>query len=404
MPSLAQEMHNRENIVSYGRAVYNASKTVIEKAREGYDGLINPSRGANPLVLGIYETVRHMAWTNPDAKALAECMYIGGRTNSAHCFPIVPVPLTADIKIEDVDLSPHHLNEDSLVDGMRYFGAEFIQTLALDPDARQKNRYFRFLDWIFSEFERRPDVSKFYRELPPVKKPIFIDTAISGRACTTILGPLDATGFPAYPIIFADGNGNRLRDPYKNYLRRRERSGYIRFLGMDRILSEDQGAALLGYWATFYPQLLIAAMNNKWLPYASTVTWHDVHEKKDSRMLASYRDTFDSFMDLITDVTGALYSLDVEYGNLDGESNKDILDFLGEGKFDDKMNEVISKMRRYGVPRIEDPVSMADEFPFEIDHEKSFETRSHVAHIWLPQSDINTKLQDLHSHLFLGNA
>lgn len=405
MPSVELELQDKLNVVSYARAIYHAAKTVVQKAEEGYDGIINPSRGANPIAHGIFSTIRYMAQNNGNnyaAKRLAERMYFTTGDNSNHSFPIVPVPLTADIRMDDGDLKHLGLTVEDVIDKMRYFGADVMKAFSYDPEIRQKDRNFRLLTWLFSNIERRYDVRRFYAELPPVKKPIFIDTAISGRASSTILNGLDLNGFHVYPIVFGDGfteekEDGRLRKSYKEYLKRRMRLGELQLIEMRRIMTEDQGAALLGVYASFYPQILMAALEMG-LPHASAVTWYDVSQDGRRTFNLPYRETFRSFTDLMERATQMIYSIEVELGDESVELNdKEMLELLPQDQLNRKIRNVVETIEKYHVPKIEEPSTIQENFQLPI--ARAFETRSHVVHIWLQNGYLQERAKELRNIL-----
>ncbi len=403
MPTVQDELQDRLNVVSYARAICRAAKTIVQKAEEGYDGIINPSRGANPIARGIFSTIGYMAQWDETARSLAERMYSGVTGNSNHTFPIVPVPLTADIRMDYRDLRYLGLTVEQVIDRMRYYGADVIKTFSYDPEKRMKDRSFRLLTWLFSALERRHGIRRFYEELPPVKKPIFIDTAISGRASSTILHGLAENRFHVYPIIFADGfvegrlEGGRLRKNYRKYLADREHLGDLGLVKMRRIMTEDQGAALLGVYAAFYPQILMAALDMG-LPNASAVTWYDVSQDGHRLSDLPYRETFQSFMNLMTRVTQMVCSTQHELGDeFDQLDDKEVLEFLPQDQLSVSMGDVLETIRRHNVPRREEPNTIQENFQLPI--ESAFETSSHVIHIQLSQRYLEEKVKELRSIL-----
>ncbi|MBI2546937.1 MAG: hypothetical protein HYW23_00640 [Candidatus Aenigmarchaeota archaeon] len=413
MSNVIEEIQDSRNIISYGRAVYSAAKTVVQKYAEGYDALINPSRGANPIARGIFNTIHYMARSEchgvdkQAARRLADNMYFGVRENPNHSFPFVPIPLTADINLSNEDLRPYGWAFDQIIDDMRLYGANFIRTLSYRPEKRQSHMEFRLLSWIFSELENRPEVSQFYESLPPIKRPIFIDTALSGRASRTIIeGFGDA---PIYSIVFADKSKKLREHNAKFFQKKLYSSDGLKIIPMRRIVSEDQGAALLGLYAVFYPQILLRVREmlteRELYPYASAVTWHDI-EKSKQDFARPYQETFASFMGLISKTAEMMCKVEGRFGDIEQESDdstlNDGLDPEERAVLQTGINSVFSRITGYKVPRTESSVTIKKDLIFLPDKTDTSETHSHVVQVWLPETYLEKKMQDLQIRLF-GN-
>lgn len=406
MPTVQEEMQDKANIVSYARGIYRAAKTVVQKAnKEGYDGIINPSRGANPITLGVYYIVKYMAKWDDDARSLAERMYFGINRKDNYNFSIVPVPLTADINMDNDDLkrlNRLNLTPDQVIDKMRYWGADFITALSYNKEKRVKDKNFQLIAWLFSEIERRHYVREFYENLPPLKKPILIDTAISGRASSTILQGLQKNELDVYSIIIGDGfvegkeATGRLKDKYRRYFESLIHSDKLELVKMRRIITEDQGAALLGVYAAFYPQILLAALEMG-LDNASAVTWYDVSRDGKRPSDLSYKETYQSFIQLVTGVAKMICSIEHQLGKeFEQLSDKDVLSLLSVDQINemDKMIEdVVGKLKMYNMPRRENKNVIKRDFRLPISD--AFETSSHVVHIKLQRNYLENKLRQL---------
>ncbi len=407
MPTIQQEILDKENIVSYASAIYKATVILIQKYKEGYDCLVNPSRGANPIVHGMIDAIEYFANNDKDARELAEAY-------RSRKFPIIPVPLTADIAIPEEDLAQYGMTKediDSAVDNMRFYGAEIVKSLSYSQDKRKEDRNFIILDWIFSEIERRDDTSKFYMELSPIKKPVFIDTAISGRASTTILNAFNEIGFFPYSLIFLDKNGEKLKQVFKKDLDNYKNHGNLETIKMKRILTEDREAVLLGVYAAFYPQVLLE-LRKKLIriekndsPHISAVTWYDINDSRHAVPLKLYKETFGILMKTLKDTVVGISSIigvpSTDNG-LNGYSEldpKDILDLLPKealNEMDENLHNLTENIEKSAMLHLEESPKKL----FDVQIRKYLETRSHVFHLWLPEKTLKEKLKKLEGKLF----
>lgn len=98
-----------------------------------------------------------------------------------------------------------------------------------------------FLRSINGAREKRPSaLGKF----------IMIDTAISGQAAVDITTAMDEWGLDYRLILLVDDNGKRLRPQFRRQL---DANGRVHQIPLNRIYTEDRGAALMGMTTALFP-------------------------------------------------------------------------------------------------------------------------------------------------------
>jgi hypothetical protein len=402
MPTVEEEIKSHQNMVSYALAVYKATKRVLELYKEGYTSLLNPSRGANPISLGIIRTANSFARDDPEARRFVDCIYTLGSNKPCPNDPFlfIPIPLTADITLDNDLIEQYKMFSDP-VDVIRVYGSKVIKSLQMPPDQRKEDKYFRLMAWTFSELENRSYVRKFYSELPPIRKTIFVDTAISGRASRTIVEALNDSTI--YPIIFEDEEGKRLINIHKDffYKKQNQLKPGLDLIPMKRIVSEDQGAAFLGVYALFYPQIMLEAYKNFGFDYSSAVTWHSLDEDINKKFKEPYKLTFNAFMNLVTFLTNEMYETDKRVGgDLEHLNSEEVVDLLNKrDKIDEKIKTITNYIEEFGMPRTESVGTMKLEFYNGNMISKVHETRSHVVQIRLKEKYLKDKITSLGEEL-----
>lgn len=207
------------------------------------------------------------------------------------------LPFTADVKMKGL-VRPEE--EAKVVDNMRQFMSRITIEFFRDPYQRESKEfslYLRFLEIV----EGRKQLVKFLREFPKVEKMLMLDTVVSGRASSTILGEFARLGMEigkeVVPVLVVDNNGSNLKNEHRRFI---DEFGSFK---IPRIFSEDRGAALEGIVATVYPSLITGSYGKTECGdiYPCFGSWHNVPEKEKK----DYAEIFNLFLDVIEEgITG----------------------------------------------------------------------------------------------------
>jgi len=262
-----------ENFLSLGRACYEIGK-LMGDLFNSCDTLLIPSRGAWPLAevaVGIchyrakrlgeeskLDNVRTISLLRDYAR-FAGFKSITEQDESGK--QIIVAPLTADVSIEDNLIGVEGISKDELsemlTEEIRKYGPRLINSFYKSPEERKEDPYFKFFNFLLREIEGRDRLAREYEIFPAIRKAIMIDTAISGRAFTTVMRNMIELGRRPYGLLIVDKDGGKLKKEYKQWLSKWRNSGNLFMSTVHNILSEDRGAGLLGVSAVIYPQLMI---------------------------------------------------------------------------------------------------------------------------------------------------
>ncbi|MEM5806051.1 MAG: hypothetical protein QXM85_02530, partial [Candidatus Aenigmatarchaeota archaeon] len=130
---------------------------------------------------------------------------------------------------------------------------------------------------------------------------------------------------------------------------------------------------------------------------ASAVTWYDVSRNGKRPSDLSYKETYQSFIQLVTGIAKMICSIEHQLGKeFEQLSDKDVLSLLSVDQINemDKMIEdVVGKLKMYNMPRRENKNVIKRDFRLPISD--AFETSSHVVHIKLQRNYLENKLRQL---------
>ena len=382
------ELFTLEQLYSYHNAILNALEEVSKLLKEGYDGIIVPSRGAVPIAVNLLNYLGYLSERSPELyvpkklvapyqlKRLTKNRNVGvhGSVRDSHSdyIPIILLPLTADIRIEEKILREYGFGtQEEVVDSIRKWGAHLIYSLTTEPGSEER-RLFTTLSKVHEVIEGRKNVAKYYRLLGAhvkVEKPIIVDTVISGRASSTILGELDTLYDDYVAVLFVDHNGTKLRKPYSSKLQQLENEGKVIRFPVKRLFTEDKGASLLGTIGVFYPRISLSLLRDRG---EAAITWHLVSEytKRNpvSKVIEPYKKAFQQLIDLFYFVLRSTYE-----------------EKIPDERVQEIYRNTIGVFEELNVPRIEEfipptlTIRKRDRSNSHI--EDIYETSSHVVHV-----------------------
>ncbi len=262
-----ENIFSEDNLLDYGKACLEVA---LGLSGRSYDTLVIPSRGAFPIFLGAISAMRYLCRDHEDfgedLMRLNPYIKVNGwldrylprgkqKQKELPRINILFVPFTADLHIEDVDNT-------KVTEMVRDYWARVTSSFLLESEERKEDPYFKtFSDVLLNFIEQRENLSKQYASFPKSKKLALIDTVISGRASSTILDCFDDLKIKPYSVLVADGNKRKLRAPFKQKLERRVYNDQVRLIDVNRIVSEDEGAALEGVTALIYPTVMTGSLN-----------------------------------------------------------------------------------------------------------------------------------------------
>ena len=388
MPTVVEELKNQEPLFSMALGCIEAARVVKEAYDAGVDVIVNPSRGVSPVFRGILKALQEYANQSSEYKKVYEAIkvppqlsdeFIHDRNINGKNRPLYVMlyPLTADISLSEEYLKKAEISLDRLVDHTRMYGAEVISTFALPPEERKKNDKFNFLSFLFREIEGRNGEAQYYEKHPQVKKALLIDTVISGRSLSTVLNTLSNFELEHNAIGIVDRNGAKLRAEYKKIL---DEKG-VELIPVDRIISEDRGAAFLGVIGCVYPTLALAAERDLDIRPCGAVTWHHISYNQKENTSSKMRERCRIYHEAFQNFIGGLYSA-IEYLIRPNPSN-DSLESMNE-----RINNLIELIETHELlerePEIDPKMFVRDDFRI-LD---VYESSSHVIHLIPDPKDV----------------
>jgi len=380
IPANIERGFSEENFEEYVKACRKVGERIAEFVLDNNPekiAIVLPSRGAIPIFIGAEIALMK----DPDLKdydidkfieipelSCFDRLRLDAEINN---FPVktLVLPFTADVKMKGL-VRPEE--ETRVVDNMRQFMSRVTREFFRDPSQRESKEfslYLRFLEIV----EGRKQLVKFLREFPKVEKMLMLDTVISGRASSTILGELARLGMEigkeVVPVLIVDNNGNNLKNEHRRFV---DKFGSFK---IPCIFSEDRGAALEGIVATVYPSLITESYGKTGCGdiYPCFGSWHNVPEKEKK----DYAEIFNLFLDVIEEgVTETKNSW---------ETRKVFLTELNSGGFLKKRNfnvKDIGELVRRGLKIV-----------------KVEETSAHVNQIYFPEAVTTNLIRQIYQTL-----
>jgi hypothetical protein len=298
------------NLEAYAQACENIGIRLTEIVEEEKErkkiAILLPSRGAIPVFIGACFGLSNLGVLNKiDLPPLTCFDYMRERLVAVDedreiKTPVLIFPFTGDVNFNNLVNSSEQQLE--IRDNMRRFGARAVIDFFKPPRKRRGLEYRLFLSFL-EVVEKRRGIIEFYENFPQIDRFVVIDTVISGRASWTILNEWEQNGIEIgeggkiEPILVIDVQGKKIKENFRKYIYTCRNSYYI-----PRILTEDRGAALEGVVAVVYPQLILAAHENRELypqGYPLFGSWHSIPPRFQNTYLKIFNEflaTIEAFM------------------------------------------------------------------------------------------------------------
>ena len=392
--STIDDIFSEENMLKYADACIDLAVDVPQfrsNSQEPFDTLVIPSRGAVPFFLGMVYALGQLRDIGPEYHDFIENVGVQemlaplipesspiSRTVDGKKVRVLLSPFTADLNIEKYDkreLSTEYTKK------TREYWARVTASFFKPLEERTKDPYFRsFTEVILKEIERRGYVAENYARFPQITNFAMIDTIISGRAATEILQAFDAIAretendsFNPHSFLVIDESGRKLRPVFSRYLNIKRARGQIREMyEVPRIVSEDEGASLLGVSAVVYPSVMkeskLLSIGGKEF-FVGAGSWRLGSDLGEGENM--YKLNFDKFMGLV------YAAIDTQFASQYG---------LGEPKFNlDRFRHIRKEVAKYladkKVLTINDPNTEVLNLNPRYTVVEPYETGSHVVHI-----------------------
>ena len=352
MTNTLETIFSEDNMLAYSKACLDLAVEIPDfHKKKPFDTLVIPSRGAVPFFLGILYALDRMSeeWEG-EFKEFYEALGVQpmlapllppdsrvSNTTHGKKARVLLIPFTADLNVEKFDPTQ---NNEEYTSSTRIYWANVTASFFKPSEERKNSPYFRsFADVVLRELEGRNYLAEIYEAFPKIGRFAMIDTVISGRASNDILKAFDLLAqverndeLMPWTFLIVDENGRKLRQDFALYLERKRMTGQVSMYKIPRIVSEDEGASLLGVSAVMYPSIM---RSSKGLALASGLDFFvgagSWYLGSDLETESGCQENFKRFMDLV-------YSgVEVEYSrNLSGTSTDG-----GLGKFREKRTDFV---------------------------------------------------------------
>lgn len=375
-------------MLGYSNACLELAVKIPEAGKlHGINTLVIPSRGAIPFFLGMtyslnklkeFGGVQEDFYTNLHVQKIIRLLMNKNIQEDLEMkdggIGVLVVPFTADLNVTKFDKD---LDNGEYTLKTRKYWANVTRAFFKNKKERRRDPYFKtFVEVILRNIEGREDMAKSYENFQKIDSFSLMDTVISGRASNHILQAFDKISkeenndlMRPYSFLILDENGNKLRTDFKSYLMRKKVEGELEMYPIPRIVSEDEGASLLGVAAIIYPSVMRASkrceINGKEF-FVGAGSWYGASE-----LNKDYTKNFRKFMRLVYKGVDLIYSKDylgrkgIKEKERFNQTREDYLSYCKEKEVLSKYDQNISLLK------------LSDKhLP-----EKVYETSSHVVHI-----------------------
>jgi hypothetical protein len=280
-----ETVFSESNMEAYSSRCLDLAVSMPEQFdKHSLDTLVIPSRGAVPIFIGsIYALGKLNDALGGEYNYFHDNLGIQNMLGPLmphksnvqigvdhHKYKVLLIPFTADLNLNKFDSS---IDTDDFVEKTRNYWARFTSSFFEKSSKRLKDPYFNtFTDVILRNVENRSGLAEAYETFPQIKRFGIMDTVISGRASTHILSAFDRIfkeqgiddpqDYPYYGFLIVDENGSKLKRDFKTFLKTKEARRSLEMHYIPRIVSEDEGASLLGVAAVVYPSLMRESKKN----------------------------------------------------------------------------------------------------------------------------------------------
>ncbi|MEK6945339.1 MAG: hypothetical protein AABW63_00940 [Nanoarchaeota archaeon] len=401
-----EEIFSEGHMRAYSEVCLKLALSMPDQFKNNHlDTLVLPSRGAVPIFAGtlygmgklkdafggdheeFYKSLQVQDMIKPllhDQNNFSPTLF--GRKHN-----VLLIPFTADLNVHNYDPNLSENDQDGYVEKTRNFWARVTRAFCESPRGRAKDPYFvTFNDFVLRNLEGRDDLAKAYETFPKIDRFGIMDTVISGRASNQILGAFDQIFqeggqdvAPYYAFLVVDDNDRKLKREYRLFLKTKERQGQLELHKVPRIVSEDQGASLLGVASVVYPSIMKESgrrlvLNNGREFFVGAGSWRlgsDLGKQGEF-----YKESFGRFKNFLFSGIDHIFARDYE-GKEEGKE----LD-----KFREEREKFLAYADEHSIMRsqgIVDPSVLRLNKGYSV--ERPYETGSRVAH--LPFSPDSTK-------------
>ncbi len=383
---------SEDNMIGYAGACVDLAVSIPERrTRKGFDTLVIPSRGAVPFFLGMAYALQDLSLISTEHQEFYTNLGVQGmfapllredsqiaRSVNERPIKVMLVPFTADLNIERFDPKESSLE---YMQKTRNYWANVTASFFEEPQERKNDPYFRsFVDILLRDIEGRGHLAEKYESFPKISGFALMDTVISGRASNDILKSFDELAssrnkWRLMPDAFlvVDANGSKLRRGFMTYLNRKKVSGTVETYPIPRIVSEDEGASLLGVSAVVYPSIMRASKGlsaNGRDFFVGAGSWRLACELI-GEGVSPYRKHFDKFMDVVYKAIAT--KLSREYMGVKGNEEME--------QFRAARQDFVEYAEKNKILNVGDPDISVLKLRRVCEPEGPYETSSHVVHI-----------------------
>ena len=389
--SSLEEIFSTENILAYSGVCLDLAVEIPETRSlpgKDFDTLVIPSRGAVPFFLGmayglnklsenfggVYQDFyQNLGVQETMTSLFHEDIQLAEKGVNGKGIRVLLIPFTADLNVERFDPS---LDNTEFTTKTRDYWAKVTKSFFKNSQKRSKDPYFKsFADFVLRDIEGRDDLAQVYEEFPAINGFSMIDTVISGRAANDILGSFarlakreDNPALNPMAFLVVDENGAKLKPNFSRYLTGRRIEGLVKMYHIPRIVSEDEGASLLGVGAAIYPSVMRMSRDLTFGGeefFIGAGTWHN-----SSDFSGNYFENFHSFMSMIYAGMDLIYAKN--YNGTNGN--------FEEETFNDSRKSFLDRAKKLKImaPTQEDITIFNPSSRYH--YEKCYETGSHVLH------------------------
>ncbi len=392
--STIDEIFSEENMLRYADACIDLAVDLPQfknDSQEAFDTLIIPSRGAVPFFLGMVYALEPLKEVSPECDDFLKNLGVQemlapllpdnssvSRTAEDKNVRVLLAPFTADLNIERYD---NKESNDDYTQRTRDYWARVTASLFKPLEERANDPYFSsFVDVVLRDIEGRTSMAENYSNFPQISSVAMIDTVISGRAATQIFQSFDQIAeesgndaFRPYSYLIIDENGSKLKPAFSRFLNIKRAKGEVKKMyEVPRIVSEDEGASLLGVSAVVYPSVMKASkmlsVKGKEF-FVGAGSWRLGAELGQGEHM--YKVNFRKFMDLVYASIDARFAN--HYGLGDAKLNSD--------RFRTVRKDVAGHIAEKKVLSINDPNTDVLCLNHKYRTKDPYETGSHVVHV-----------------------
>ncbi len=236
---MLENIITKDKVISYTRGVVDVAEKLYE-LNDDYSRLLIPSRGAYPIYSNAVKAINN------------------SKIDLNIDYDVILLPFSSDSfeegraeEVRDYWVEVY----DSMLKGTNPIMVDFYKFILSDVCNEGYDKLAKLLRYADNDFACDYDL---HAEKDTNTNCVFIDTVLSGRASHTILKSMQKRDIDFHAILIVDRNGQRLKNPYKQYLKELEAQQKVTLIGIDDIFTEDSSPTLLGMNTIVFPSLIKA--------------------------------------------------------------------------------------------------------------------------------------------------